>query len=337
MNLTRRRRLTAFGLGLLVPFAACADVERESPETAIGDQIPGRVVNIKAGETTAVLTPAGRLSVSFADPVSKLAKDDTTDLVAREAPDGGTFVPMVWSFRGDEIYGKIAQLFGDREALEIELVADDERYSLIPPDASQGERAQYVAVMGDARDLSLEVTYGTVTQALVVESGRLDKGAAEDLYDLPKTKIKMEDCPIKTWFREPSVFPHYECSYATAVPTPYVANTWAEPGHTWVAVTVSTNLALFATGELNGRIASYRVVSNTELSTIDGEEALGIVQESVSDGSASGTLVFDIEGKLPKTLNILREYKLTLTGSSGKTEAPERRSVRIGGDVDLFY
>lgn len=338
MDLSGRRRLAALALLGLASVTGCAQAEPESRATEFGDQIPGRVTSLETGKTKAILTPAGRLSVSFADPVTQVSKDDTTDRVSRDAPNGGTFVPMVWSFQGDEIYGEIADLFGDREPLEIELVADDVHYSLTPPpDGSLGRRAQYVAVEGDGEDISLEVTYGTVPQALDIGSNRLYKGVAEDLYNLPRTKIKMQDCPIKEWFREPGVFPQYECRYATAIPSPYVANTWVQPGHTWLAVTVTTNLALYATGELDGTLATYRIVGNTELSTVNGEDPLGTLHKTVTGGSATGTLVFDIKGKLPDTMHVLREYELTLNGASGETDAPERRSVKIGGDLDLFY
>lgn len=333
----RRRLLALAALGLLLPLTACSDDEPESPDTKLGDQVSGRAGDLETGEPTAVITPAGRLSVSFADPVTELDKDETTDLTARSAPGGGSFVPVVWSFENDKIFGEITRLFGDRQPLEVDLVTGGERYSLTPPDSGPGKTAEYVAVEGSGEDVSLEVTYDGLTQTLDAESGKLDKGVAAALYDLPKTKIKIKDCPTKKWFTQALIYQQYECRYTTAIPSPYVVNEWVKKGHTWLAVTVATNLALYATGELDAAIASYDVVGNKELSTIDGEKPLGTLNERVNEGAASGTLVFDINGKLPKMMQILREYKLNLNGAVGKIDAPQKRTAKIGGEIELVY
>ena len=90
MDFPGRRCLTALAaLGLLLPVAACSDDAPESPDTKAGDQSPAGSATSSAGKRTAVVTPAGRLSVSFADPVTRLEEDQTTDLTARNAPDGG--------------------------------------------------------------------------------------------------------------------------------------------------------------------------------------------------------------------------------------------------------
>ena len=36
-------------------------------------------------------------------------------------------------------------------------------------------------------------------------------------------------------------------------------------------------------------------------------------------------------------MQILREYKLNLNGAAGKIDAPQKRSARIGGEIDLLY
>lgn len=333
-----RRGLTALAaLGLLLPVAACSGDAPESADTKVGDQISGRVGDLERSERTAVVTPAGRLSVSFADPVTRLDEDQTTDLTARSAPDGGSFVPVVWSFVDDKIFGELTRLFGDREPLEVRLVAGRKKYPLTPPDSGPGNQAEYVAVEGNAKDLSLEVTYDGLTQTLDVGTGKLDKGAAAGLYELPKTKIKIKDCPTKEWFTTALIYQQYECQYTTAAPSPYVANKWAKKGHTWLSVRVATNLALYATGELDGALASYDVVGNKELSTINGAKPVDTLNEKVNEGAASGTLVFDITGQLPKTMQILREYQLNLNGAAGKVDAPQKRTAKVGGQIELVY
>ena len=143
-------------------------------------------------------------------------------------------MPVVWSFDDDKIFGELTRLFGDREPLEVRLVAGGEKYPLTPPDSGPGNQAEYVAVEGNAKDVSLEVTYDGLTQTLDVGTGKLDKGAAAGLYELPKTKIKIKDCPTKEWFTTALIYQQYECQYTTAAPSPYVANKWAKKGHTWL-------------------------------------------------------------------------------------------------------
>lgn len=339
MGLTGRRRLAALALGLLLPLAACSEETLPSPDTRAGDQIGGRGNDLQPREGTSVLTPAGRLRVSLADAVSRLEKEQTTDLTARNPPNGGSFVPLVWSFQ-DDIYGDVASLFGDRKPLEVALVADGASYKLTPPEARSGATAEYVAVKGPGEDVRLEVTYDGATQTLDAETGKLDMGVAKGLYRLPKIKLKRKDCRVRNWVIKPGVlvFPRFQCQATTAVPSPYVANEWVkEPGHAWVSVTLASNLGHFAIREPDGSLATYRVKGSTELSTVEGKKPLGTLQERIEGGYASGTLVFDIKGKLPKTVHLLREYELRLDDASSKSSAPKKRSEKIGGDVDLFY
>jgi hypothetical protein len=328
-------RLAVLAAALLLPFTACAQERPATPRVEVGDTIPGRLGPLKSFGVATVVTPAGRLGVGFASPVNHLEEDDTTDLVAREAPAGATFLPIVWTYK-EEIFGQTAEIFGDSRPLKLDLVVSGDRYDLLPPTSAAGKTLTYVTVKEPAENVSLKVTYDGVTQT-VNDKGEIDKGVATRLYDLSGSKARPRTCPIKKWFTQPGVFPQYTCEYSTAVATPYVVNTWAKPGHTWLAVTVTTNLAAYAVGEIDGDLSSYRIIDSTELSTIRGEKALGTLDESITAGAASGTLVFDVRGRLPKTMHLLREYRLTLSGVSGRTDAPEKRTVRIGGDVDLFY
>jgi len=331
-----KSRLAVLAAALLLPLAACDDEPSATPQTTVGDQVEGRSKDIKLGKKTAVVTPAGRLTVAFGRPVRTLEEEQTTDLVARTAPKGSTFVPLEWSFKED-VFGKIAILFGDRKPLEVTLVSDGKKYELTPPEDTAGKVTEYVVVDGEAKDLRLRVTYNKLTQTLDVGTGKLHKGVAAGLYDLPRTKVKIRDCPVKQWFTQPDVFPQYTCQYTTAIASPYVAETWAKPGHTWLSVTVATNLGLWATGDLQGGVASYRAVSSKELSTVNGKKSLGTLREKVQEGAASGTIVFEVVGKLPRTMHLLREYELSLNGANGKSNAPQHRTVRIGGDIKLFY
>lgn len=336
MEFTGRRRAVALALGLLLPLAACSNEIPDSPGTSPGDVIEARNVGLETGKRSIVLTPAGRLVVRFGDPVPRLERDQTSDLTSRTAPEGGSFVPVVWSFQ-DDIYGEIERLFGERRALEVELVAGGERYSLSPPDPGSNKTAEYVAVEGAADELTLEVTYDGLTQTVDAETGERESGVAEALYGLPETEIKIKKCPIKKWFTDPTILLAYECQYTTAVPSPYVANTWVKEGHTWLSVTVATNLVRYAVGELNGSIASYEIDKNVDLSTIDGRKPVGTLRDKANGGVAVGTMVFNIKGELPDTLQVRRRYQLSLNGAVGEIKAPQRKTVEIGGEIKLVY
>jgi hypothetical protein len=339
MDLSGRRRLIALALGLMLPLAACSDDTPESPDISSGDTVEGRLDDVKAGKAVDVITPAGRLSVAFADPIDGLTEEQSTDLNAKDAPEGGVFVPIVWSFEdADDVFGVITRVFGDSEPLEVSLGAGDRKYKITPPSTGSKKSVQYLAVEGNGKDLKLEVAYGEVTQTLDVASGELDKGAAAKLYDLADTKVKIKKCPIKQWLDNPLNFVQYKCDYTTAIASPYVANTWVEPGHTWLAVNVATTLVLFATGSfVNEAIANYDVEDVTDLSTVNGKKPLGTLQEVENGGASSGIMVFDVKGELPRTMDVLREYKLTLSGAAGEVDAPQRRSVKIGGELRLSY
>ena len=100
---------------------------------------------------------------------------------------------------------------------------------------------------------------------------------------------------------------------------------------------MATDLSLYAIGTGADSLASYDVQGATDLTTIDGKKPVGTLQPQQNAGASSGILVFDIEGKLPSTADVLHEYKLVLSGATGRTDAPQRRTVKIGGEVELRY
>ena len=337
MDLSGRRRLIVLALGLLLPLTACGDDAEPSPDTEPGDTVAGRIGGLEPGKSAAVVTPAGRLTVAFADPVTGLDKDQTTDLRARNAPEGGAFLPVVWEFEDDSVFREVTRVFGDTRPLQIELVVDGEKYPLTPPGSGLGKTAEYVAISSSGDEVDLEVTYDKLTQTLDGQTGEVEKGVAAGLYELVDAKLKLNKCPIKQWLDNPEFFVHFNCTHLTAIPSPYVLNTWVEPGHTWLAVRLATNLTLFATGSLTESVTSYDATKSTDLSTIDGKKALGALDPLQSNGAQAGILVWDIEGKLPKTIQVRREYDLVLSGGAGKSNAPERRTATIGGDLTIDY
>lgn len=338
MALSARRRLTPLALGLLLlPLAACSEDEPASPDIRACDTVQGSLDGVRAGKPVDVVTPAGQLSVAFADPVPELTSEETVDRSAKKPPEGGAFVPIVWSF-ADDVFGQINRVFGESRPLEVQVSVDGEECNVPPPSAGPEKTAQYLAVGSAGDEVELRVTYDGVTQTLDAQSGELDKGDAAGLYDVAAARVKIKDCPIKQWLDDPSYIVHYTCKYTLPIATPYVVNTWAKPGHTWVAINVATSLSLFATGSLiEESIANYDVVDVTDLSTLKGEKALGALQENKNAGTLAGILVFDVKGKLPTSMNVERQYQLSFSGSAGEVDVPQRRTVKIGGELELTY
>ena len=338
MALSARRRLTGLALGLLLlPLVACAEDEPESPGIAACDTVQGSLDGVKAGKAVDVVTPAGQLSVAFGDPVDSLTENQTIDRTTKQPPEDGAFVPIVWSF-ADDVFGQINRVFGDSRPLELQVNVDGEKCSVPPPSPGTEKTPLYLAVASAGDDVTLAATYDGVTQTLDAQTGKLEKGEAAGLYDVAEARVKIKDCPVKDWLTDPSYIVHYTCKYTLPIATPYVVNTWAEPGHTWVAINVATSLSLFATGSLiDESIANYDVVDVTDLSTMKGDKALGALQENKNAGTLAGILVFDVKGKLPTSMNVQRKYKLTFSGSAGKVDVPQRRTVQIGGRLALKY
>lgn len=337
MRFSGRLRPLALVLALVLPLAACGDDEPEGPgDPQLGDTIQGRLGDYKDFKLATLVTPAGRLGVGFAKPVNHLNKEDTTDLVARDAPDGGTFVPIVWSY-DHQVFGPVSLLFGETKPLELRLIVDGDEYDVVPPSPGAKKSVEYVTVKGPAEKISLEATYDGHTQTMN-QQGEVDKGVAAGLYDLVGKKVKARNCPIKRWLSNPQHFIQFTCKFSTAVASPYVYNTWAEPGHLWLSVRLVTNLQLFATGRLGESIANYSAVDVTDLSTLNGRKPLGTLENVESEGASSGVLIWDIQGRqLPKSMEMIRQYKLLLTGGTGKIDEPEKRTIKVGGRLDLVY
>ena len=332
------RRLTALALGLLMlPLAACSEDTPASPDVAACDSVQGTLGDVKAGKPVAVVTPAGELSVAFADPLESLGKDQTIDRTEKKPPEGGAFVPIVWSF-ADDVFGQINRVFGDRQPLELTVTVDGEDCRVQPPSPGSEKSVLYLAVEGGGEDVQFAATYDEVTQTLDAQTGKLDKGVAAGLYDLAEAKVKLKDCPVGRWLNNPAQIVQYKCQYTLPITTPYIVNEWAKPGHSWLAINIATTLILFATGSLiDESIANYDVEDVTDKSTIDGKAPLGILQDQENAGTSAGILVFDIKGERPTSMEVRREYKLSLSGAAGKVDAPQRRTAVIGGRLDLKY
>lgn len=338
------RRLTAaLSLALVaLPLAACGD-DKPDPGTDPGEVVEGRSgVEIDTGKRMQVLVPAGRLDIRLGEPISSLPSERTAQLTRRDAPEGGSFVPLVWSFDTSALEA-FAPIFGDRSPLKIELVADGETYTLAPPTAEKRSDAKpsYIAIEGPGRELTLEVGYDGVTQELDLVSGKRDAGRAAGLYDLPEPKPNaavedlLKDCPMASWSTEPGEFRNYSCQIAAPVPTPYVVGEWAKPNHTWLAIYADTNLTAYALTNGAGQAVTYAVETNEDVSKVRGEKALGIIGDQVLAGTARGIMVFEVKGDLPSEFELRRRYELTATGATG--DAPERITREIGGTVPLKY
>ena len=140
MDFPGRRRLTAVvALGLLLPVAACSD-EAGIVGHRAGRPDLGSGRRPRAGRAHRRGDPGGSALGELRRPGHPPGEGPATDLTARSAPEGGSFVPVVWSFADDRIFGEMTRLFGDRQPLEVELVTGGEHYSLTPPDSGPAAR-----------------------------------------------------------------------------------------------------------------------------------------------------------------------------------------------------
>lgn len=344
----RRAAACAAALALLLlPLAACSADEGTPAAAAagFGEVVPARQVEVNgsvAKDRSFVLVPTGRLEVRIGDPLTRLGTDDTRAREVREAPAGGVFLPVSWRYR-PHVLDSVSAVFGARQDLTVELVSDGRRYKLVPPaedrSASDGEEF-FVAVEGDAAEVQVDVGYAGVVQSLDLTAGTRTKGLAAGLYDLTDVKLREAPCPDRPWVRDdPDLAQlYFYCSTSTAIRSPFVDGEWAKKGHTFVVVGLTTTNNGYLLPDPAGLgSASYTVAASTLTTTLGGQEPVQVLDETESAGIAHGYLVFDVKGRVPRTLKVGRRYRFTLTRVQGDIDAKQELRLEPRGDVPLRF
>jgi hypothetical protein len=327
-------------LAFLLSLTACGS----DPETEVAEA--GEIVYAKAGVDTegsakaSLLLPSGSLDVRAGKPVDSLASGDTRERSARDAPGGGVFVPLTWTFRTAEM-AKMVPVFGRPLPIEMTLVSGDHRYTLSPPVAERdGEEAEafYVAIEGDGKQLDLEVTYADVTQKLDLVSGARTKGLAEGLYAMDTTgySITPKPCPSDGWFHAGAATQvTFSCTSNDPLVVPFVDGVWAPKDHSFVLIGLNTSLTAYTIYGSPGSGATYTVTSNKDKTTLAGKRPTRILEKVEQAGIAGGFLVFDLAGKLPKDLAFHRTYGLQRSAMQGDVDAPDSVTLDVQGNLPL--
>ncbi len=129
--------------------AACDD---EQDSAKAGDLIDARLDDqFKEDQESSVTLPTGQLLIHSGDPVDSASADDTRTREVVSAPSGAVLVPIMWQYipwRTDDL----DVLLRSTDTPIVELVTEDERYRLRPPELdSRAGESFFVVVDGRRR------------------------------------------------------------------------------------------------------------------------------------------------------------------------------------------
>lgn len=331
----RRCAAAAFGLLVLAPaLVACGD---DSGGLEVGDVVPARNDDqFSDGVPSSVVLPRGKLEVTVGEPAKTLSANDTRELEAMTAPDGSTFVPITWQYDA-ATFGDYADYLSTPDTPAIDLVADGASYRLPAPlESGEGSTSFYVLVSGSAKEPSLSVDFDGVTQTVDLMTGDRDTGDAAALYKLKRPKSKPRSCTEKVAYgnKEVVVAPtQFACSIRRVARLPYAGSAWAEPGHTWLAVTIRTSLRrvdVIAPDRKSGAI--YYADAVTPEFELGKAKAVEVIEDRTDracpDVRQGGcTTVFHVIFDLPKggSTRLVAElaYELTLNSVVGGADAED--------------
>ena len=172
---------------------------------------------VHSGTMHAVRLPTSTVAVSVGDPVEEVdesvvdlptSTEDHTDPDAPVRPeDGHLLLPVTWGLEvdsssvGAEDTDGLTPADEDATPVDIALVVDDEEHDLVDERQVQsvindGRESLLVPVPEEteAADITVEVTYDGLTQTLSPESGDIEAGAAEPLYDTAEMPVFDTSC-----------------------------------------------------------------------------------------------------------------------------------------------
>jgi hypothetical protein len=331
-----RRRLPVVLAGLLLGagLAACGD---QGVGTAGGDVVVGHLSDKVTGDDAFVLLPTGRIDLTVGAPVGVVTADQAGDGEKHAAPDGGAFVPVTWSH---DPFGEggvpIGVIGADPQEADIVLVSGDSTADLGSPyrlaggqgPTDTGVGTMYVAVDGDGKTPTFEVSYDGLTQTVDPATGDRDAGAAAPLYADPTMGVEAP-C-TKEGFATGDVTPDISCVVNAPQRTPYLpGHGWAEDGHTWLVVGLDITLSGVRVGD-----TSYDVQSVQPHLTVNDADALPVDDRfgnaEPKPAAVRGTWAFDGSTDA-NTLGIALDLVLEKAAGPG----PSTRQVTVQQNVDL--
>lgn len=326
--------LLVAGLLLGAGLTACGDGATSADG---GDVVVGHLSDQVTGDDAFVLLPTGRIDLTVGAPVAEVTADQAGDGKLHAAPDGGAFVPVTWSH---DPFGEggvpIGVIGADPQEADVVLVSGDTQADLGAPYQLAGDQGttdtgvgtMYVAVDGDGKAPTFQVSYDGLTQTVDPANGDRDAGAAAPLYAEPTMGVEAP-C-TKEGFVHGDVVPDVSCVVNAPQRTPYLpGHGWAEDGHTWLVV----GLAITISGvEVGG--TTYDVRSVQAHVTVNGADAVG-TDEPPDDSeprpdTLRGTWAFDGSTDA-NTLDIALDLVLEKRSGPG----PSTRQETVQQSVDL--
>lgn len=329
---------------LLVP-TACGD---SSADPGARAQRPVVARDPMAGDRASVLLPTGRLDLTVGTPVDAVPADRTKDLKAVSAPDGGSLVPVSWTFDGSQAPW-LGLLAAHPDEAVVSLQVGGRSYRVGPPYqvgaggtiATDPDRAFYVPVGAtpDPADIAVSVAYDGLTQVVHPATGESDLGVAAGLARLEGPRPGGVPCPDHGWRAVPrSVDVQVDCTISLAGRTPYWPTAgWAEAGHQWLVLDVPEVRLLRAVARGPHGSTTYRVADISDLSRYAGRSPRSVLgqQQPPRQYVAGGVQVFDVAAGDRGTLRLALRFSLEADDVQGHSSAPDTVSLRVTHEVPL--
>jgi hypothetical protein len=338
----KRLTLGVAGLLALAVLGACGDDDSGAGDASeVGRVVVGHLSDGVRGDSAFVLVPTGRLDVTVGTAVDRVTADQAADGNEHRAPDGGSFVPVQWSFDPfGEGGARVPVIGANPEPTEVALVVGDTSVELGSPYKVTGEGitdtgvgTMYAAVDGapDAvDDVQVSVSYDGLTQTVNPATGERDAGAAAPLYDKPSMGIEAP-CTSEG-FAHGRVRPEISCLVNAPTRVPYLpTHGWAEDGRTWLVVPLDIAIDSVDVGG-----TSYDVTSVEPRLTVDGGEPLADDRFGKAEPQPSAvrdTWAFDVASDGPQRLTI--SLDATLTKSDPEDPGPASHEVTLRQTVPL--
>ncbi|MEO6512909.1 MAG: hypothetical protein ABIO16_18065 [Nocardioides sp.] len=331
----KRLALVLAGLLAGAGLTSCGD---QGGAAAGGDVVVGHLSDKVTGDSSYVLLPTGRIDLTVGAPVDEVSADQAGDAERHQAPDGGAFVPVTWEHDPFGAGAVPVNVMGsDPQDADVVLVSGDTKADLGAPYQLAGEQGttdtgvgtMYVAVDGDGKAPTFQVSYDGLTQTLDPATGDRDAGAAAPLY--AEATVGIEAPCTQEGFASDDVTPDISCLVNAPQRTPYLpGHGWAEDGHVWLLVGVDITVPRVEVGN-----ASYDVQSVQPHFTLNDADALPANDRfgnaEPQPTAVRGTWAFDGSTEA-NTLGIALDLVLEKTSGPGPSTRREtvQQSVGLG-------
>lgn len=303
---------------------------------------------VHSGTTHAVRLPTSTVAVRVGEPVDEVdptaldvptSTEDHTDPDAPVRPEVGyTLLPVTWVLERDRESAGTEDMDGqdvsgrptaeaDETPVDVTLIVDDEEHDLVDERQVQsviddGRESLLLPVRAgaEAADITVEVTYDGLTQTLSPESGAIDKGAAEPLYDAADDSVfdtscdddpcRFESDPDSEW-QPAHGWGSVELGRMLITPHDPTLG-WADEGKAWASVDVRlSGLGSFYDDEGERRGAKGLP---TVGGTLDGVRGEAVTPDSESSLTSEARVNFQVPAEAtPKKLKLT--YRTTLAGN----------------------